>query len=65
MTRNEAIEILAREYRLELPLKDKRGKYIFTFADSISGWDDGCYNNGKWLSIEQILHVLNKNGCFE
>lgn len=54
MTRNGMIEMLARYYRIDLPEKDDKGRYVLNGSD----WENGCSKNGRWLSLYYIVYAL-------
>lgn len=55
------IEVLANYYRLDLPNKNKKGDYVLNG----DGWDTGCFKNGRWFSLENIISVLDSVGYFD
>lgn len=54
MERQEIMEILADWFHIE---PDENGEYdIDDYA-----WQSGCYMNGKWFSLAEIVECIESN----
>lgn len=53
MTKNELIEALAEHFDIEL-IEKENGEYDISGYD----WTAGCYSNGIWMSLAEVVKAL-------